>query len=83
MSRKGNCYDNAAMESFFATLKTEVFTPYPTLTRREAEMKVFDYVETFYNPRRIHLGLGGRSPMEFETLSEHNTNITNPPNNTV
>lgn len=76
MSRKGNCYDNAAMESFFATLKTEVFTPYPTLTRRETEMKIFDYVETFYNPRRIHLGLGGRSPMEFEALSNTNSNTT-------
>jgi len=78
MSRRGNCYDNAAMESFFATLKTEVLTPYPDLTRREAELKIFDYVETFYNPRRIHLSLGGKSPMEFETLSN-----TNPLINTV
>ncbi len=54
-----------------------MFDPYPNLTRREAEMKVFDYVETFYNPRRIHLGLGGKSPMEFETLSNPNPNNTN------
>ncbi len=75
MSRKGNCYDNAAMESFFATLKTEEFDPYPTTTRREAELKVFDFVETFYNPRRIHMSLGGKSPMEYETLSKTNTII--------
>lgn len=81
MSRKGNCYDNAAMESFFATLKTEEFSPYPTLTRRQAELKVFDYVETFYNPRRIHTSLGGKSPMEFESKS--NPNTTNPSINTV
>lgn len=83
MSRKGNCYDNAAMESFFATLKTEVFTPYATLTRHQVELTVFDYVETFYNPRRIHLSLGGKSPMEFEILSQTKTNKTNNPINTV
>ena len=83
MSRKGNCYDNAAMESFFATLKTEVFNPYPTLTRREAELKVFDFVESFYNPRRIHLSLGGKSPMEFELLSNPNPNTTTIPLYTV
>ncbi len=83
MSRKGNCYDNAAMESFFATLKTEVFTPYPVQTRREAELKIFDFVEAFYNPRRIHLSLGGKSPMEFETLSTPHPNTTNTLTTTV
>lgn len=78
MSRKGNCYDNAAMESFFATLKTEVFDANPVSTRREAELKVFDYVESFYNPRRLHSGLHGKSPMEFETLSNPNPNTTIP-----
>ena len=77
MSRKGNCYDNAAMESFFATLKTEVFDPYPVRTRREAELKVFDFVELFYNPRRIHSSLGGKSPMEFETVSTPHPITTN------
>lgn len=67
MSRKGNCYDNAAMESFFATLKTEVFNPTTPESRRQAELMVFDYIETYYNPRRIHSALGYASPIEFET----------------
>jgi transposase InsO family protein len=66
MSRKGNCYDNAAMESFFATLKKEEFKKIPAITRRHAELKVFDYIETFYNPRRIHTSLGNTSPVKFE-----------------
>ncbi len=81
MSRKGNCYDNAAMESFFATLKTEVFTQEPVSTRRAAELMIFDYVEAFYNPRRLHSSLEGKSPMEFEampTLSDQNTILLNP-----
>lgn len=66
MSRKGNCYDNAAIESFFATLKTEALKPAIADSRRHAELMVFDYIETFYNPRRIHSGIGCKSPMEFE-----------------
>jgi len=66
MSRKGNCYDNATMESFFATLKTEVFDKQIAQSRRQAELLVFDYIETFYNPRRIHTSLDGKSPLEFE-----------------
>ncbi len=66
MSRKGNCYDNAAMESFWATLKTEGINEKELKTRRETELMVFDYVEAFYNPRRLHTGIGGMSPMEFE-----------------
>ena len=54
MSRKGNCYDNAAMASFFASLKTEVFDRGVAQTRREAELLVFDSIETFYNPSRLH-----------------------------
>jgi transposase InsO family protein len=76
MSRKGNFYDNAAMESFFATLKTEEFDPCPTRTRREVELRAFDYIEGFYNPRRIHLSLGGKSPMEFDKLSTPHPNTT-------
>ena len=59
MSRKGNCYDNAAMESFWSTLKTEtgLDSSVPT-TRRQAELAVFDYIETFYNPTRRHSSLG-------------------------
>jgi putative transposase len=67
MSRKGNCYDNAAMESFWSTLKTEaaldVVLP---ISRRAAELIVFDYIETFYNPTRRHSSLGYLSPAAFE-----------------
>ena len=67
MSRKGNCYDNAAMESFWSTLKTEtgldVAIP---ISRRAAELIVFDYIETFYNPTRRHSSLGYLSPVAFE-----------------
>lgn len=83
MSRKGNCYDNAAAESLFATIKTEEFDPYPLQTRREAELRMFDYIEGFYNPRRIHSSLGGKSPVEFETLSTPHPNTTNTLTTTV
>ena len=65
MSRTGNPYDNALAESFFATLKTECFEQTPA-TRAEARLKLFDYIETFYNPRRLHSALGYKSPVEFE-----------------
>jgi putative transposase len=67
MSRKANCYDNAAIESFFATLKTEVFDRTIADTRHQADLLVFEYIETFYNPRRMHSRLGYKSPIEFET----------------
>ena len=66
MSRKANCYDNATMESFWASLKTEVFDGAIALTRRQAEILTFDYIETFYNPRRLHSSLEYKSPIEFE-----------------
>jgi transposase InsO family protein len=67
MSRSGNCYDNAAMESFWSTLKTDTGLDETVLaTRREAELAVFDYIETFYNPRRRHSSLGYLSPVAFE-----------------
>lgn len=67
MSRAGNCYDNAAMESFWSTLKTDTGLDEIVLaTRREAELAVFDYIETFYNPRRRHSSLGYLSPVAFE-----------------
>jgi transposase InsO family protein len=65
MSRTANPYDNALAESFFATLKTECFEQTPR-TRAEAKLKVFDYIETFYNSRRLHSALRYRSPVEFE-----------------
>jgi putative transposase len=66
MSRRGNCYDNAAMESFWATLKTECFGRKIPATREQARMMVFDYIETFYNPVRLHSSLGFQSPVEYE-----------------
>ncbi len=66
MSRKGNCYDNAVMESFFGTLKTELIYFERFATRREAKAKIFEYVEMFYNRRRRHSSLGYKSPAEFE-----------------
>ena len=70
MSRSGNCWDNAAMESFFASLKTER-TAYKTYrTRDQAKADVVDYIECFYNPTRRYLTLGYLSPMEFERQAE-------------
>lgn len=67
MSGSGNCYDNAAMESFFHTLKTEcVYLKEVYATRKEAEHDIFDYVETFYNARRLHSTLNYLSPRVFE-----------------
>jgi putative transposase len=67
MSRKGNCYDNAAMESFWSTLKTETgLDGALPISRRAAELIVFDYIEAFYNPTRRHSSLGYLSPVAFE-----------------
>ena len=77
MSRKANCYDNAAMESFFATLKTECFQNRIPKNRAQAQAMLFDYIETFYNPKkRLHSSLGYLSPLEFETLL-HQQNLNN------
>jgi putative transposase len=65
MSRPANPYDNAMAESFMATFKTECFEGLPA-TRAEAKLRVFDYIETFYNPKRLHSALGYQSPVEFE-----------------
>lgn len=66
MSRKANPYDNAIMESFFATLKTECFQNQIPKSRREAKLILFDYIETFYNRSRLHSALQYQSPLEFE-----------------
>jgi len=66
MSRKGNCYDNAVMESFFHTLKTELVSFENFQTRDEAKMKIFDYIEIFYNRQRSHSSIGYLTPEEFE-----------------
>ena len=67
MSRAGNCYDNAPMESFWSTLKTDTgLNEAIPASRRHTELAVFDYVETFYNPTRRHSSLGFLSPVAFE-----------------
>jgi putative transposase len=66
MSRSGNVWDNAAMESFFSSLKTERTARKTYQSRAEAKADVFDYIECFYNPKRRHSTLGYLSPIEFE-----------------
>jgi putative transposase len=66
MSRSGNVWDNAAMESFFSSLKTERTARKVYRTRDDGKADVFDYIERFYNPRRRHSTLGYMSPVEFE-----------------
>ena len=66
MSGKGNCYDNAAVETFFKTIKAELIWRHPWETRRQAETAIFQYINGFYNPRRRHSALGGKSPLAFE-----------------
>jgi putative transposase len=67
MSRRGHCTDNACMESFWATLKTELLADRPTpSTRRAAETAIFEYVEVFYNRKRLHSALGYQTPVDFE-----------------
>src|ERR1700712_2358832 len=66
MSRSGNVWDNAAMESFFSSLKTERTARKIYRTRNEAKADVFDYIERFYNPKRRHSTIGYLNPMEFE-----------------
>jgi putative transposase len=66
MSRSGNVWDNAAMESFFSSLKTERAARKMYRTRDQAKADVFDYIELFYNPKRRHSTIGYLSPMEFE-----------------
>ncbi len=66
MSRKGNCYDNAAMESFWSTLKQELVYRRTFTSRAEARLAVFDFIETFYNRQRRHSSLNYRCPVDFE-----------------
>jgi transposase InsO family protein len=66
MSRRGDCYDNAVTESFFSGLKTELVNHQRYATRHEARLSLFDWIETFYNRRRLHSSLGYLSPEAFE-----------------
>jgi len=66
LSGKGNCYDNAAMESFWATLKTDLNITKPYETKEEARLAIFDYIEIFYNRVRLHSSIGDMSPLDYE-----------------
>jgi putative transposase len=68
MSRKGNCWDNAVVESFNGTLKTELIHRRRWTTREEARAAVYEYIEVWYNRQRLHSTLGYRSPEEYERL---------------
>jgi transposase InsO family protein len=67
MSRRGNCYDNAVMESFFSTVKSELGDQFAS--NGDAKMELFDYIEVFYNQRRRHSTIGQISPAEYERRS--------------
>jgi len=66
MSRKGDCWDNAVAESFFATIKGEMIDHEEYDTRAEATAAIGEYIDGFYNPRRRHSSIGYVSPVEFE-----------------
>ena len=69
MSRKGNCWDNAPAESFFATLKKELIHQRHFRTRAEAKSAIFEFIESWYNRERLHSSLGYMSPVEFEAIN--------------
>lgn len=69
MSKRGDCWDNAAMESFFSTLKTERLSRRIYQSRNACRADVFDYIECFYNPRRQHSTLGYVSPVQLEAVA--------------
>ena len=66
MGRRGDAYDNAVAESFFATLETELLDRTSFATRNQARSAVFDYIEGFYNPHRRHSAIGYHSPTDYE-----------------
>jgi len=72
MSRKGNCWDNAVAESFFKSLKVECLYRQRFETRAQAELAVFEYIETWYNTQRLHSALGYLSPAEYEQILSSN-----------
>ncbi|WP_281946871.1 IS3 family transposase, partial [Vibrio parahaemolyticus] len=66
MSRKGNCWDNACVESFFHSMKVEAIQYEPIMTRDETRQAIFEYIEVDYNRARRHSALGYLSPVNFE-----------------
>jgi putative transposase len=73
MGSKGDCFDNAVAESFFATLEKDMLRRRSFATRQEARTAVFDYIEAFYNPVRLHSTLDYHSPVEYEKMKERET----------
>lgn len=73
MSRRGNCWDNAVAESFFATLKSEVLYRRTLATRKEARAVIFEYLESYYNRKRLHSTLNYKSPVAFEAMANTRT----------
>jgi transposase InsO family protein len=71
MSRKGNCWDNSVMERFFGSLKSERTNQKYYFTRKEAKADIIEYIEMFYNSRRLHSTLGYVSPVQFEVMNQH------------
>ena len=69
MSRAGDCWDNAIAEAFFATLKRELVDLTKYTTRSEARASIFEFIEAFYNRRRLHSSLGYRAPIDYEALT--------------
>ncbi len=69
MSRKGDCWDNAPMESFFGSMKTELGDGQSFQTRQAARNAVFAFIEGFYNRRRLHSAIGYRSPIDRERIA--------------
>ena len=67
MARKGNCYDNSFIESFFSSLKYELVYHHRFATLSEARTAIFNYIEAFYNRTRLHSGLDYQSPTNFES----------------
>jgi len=72
MSRKGNCYDNAFIESFFSTLKYELVYHHRFASLAQARTAIFDYLETFYNRTRLHSSLAYQTPISFESQLNQN-----------
>jgi putative transposase len=69
MGKKGDCFDNAVVESFFSTLKRELLLDHVFHTRQEGRSQVFESLEVFYNRQRRHSTLGYKTPLEFEQLN--------------
>ena len=74
MSNKGDCWDNAPMESFFKTLKTEI-GDIRNRPEEELTVQLVDYIENYYNPIRLHSSIGYQSPIEYERLKWSDTGV--------